>query len=79
MSSLKVKRTQNEHVDEGEYKAIVTNIEKRKGGRGDFFIWSFLVKDATNEGEALEGKITVTGLTSERFSEKSVLYKWARG
>ena len=79
--AMKIKKTQNVHVDEGKYKAVVANIEEKSGGKfddGTFYQWTFLVKNATNEDKPLEGKVRVTGLTSAKFSELSKLYKWAR-
>jgi hypothetical protein len=77
--ALKVKKTKAQHIDEGTYPAKIISIQKKSGGFGDYFIWTFLVKGATDDDEPLEGKIRVTGLTSGTFSSKSKLAKWCRG
>ena len=78
--ALKVKKSKTFHVDEGEYSAIVSNIEEKEGQHGQYFVWTFLVKGATHDGEPIDSKkVKVTGLTSDTFSTKSKLYKWAKG
>jgi len=76
--AMKVKKTEQQHVDEGEYKAVVSDIQEKEGKWGNYYIWTFMVKGATDDGEELGGKTKVTGLTSEVFSEGSKLCKWAR-
>ena len=76
--AMKVKKTEQVHVDEGEYKAVVADIQEKTGNWGKYYVWVFLVKGATDEGEKLPGKVKVTGLTSEVFSDGSKLCKWAK-
>ena len=76
--AMKVKKTEQQHVDEGEYKAVISDIQEKSGNWGKYYIWTFMVKGATDDGEELDGKIKVTGLTSEVFSEGSKLCKWAK-
>ena len=77
---LKVKKSKTFHVDEGEYTAIVSGIEEKEGKHGPYYIWKFMVKGATHDGEPIDSKkVIVTGLSSDTFSAKSKLYKWAKG
>jgi len=75
---MKVKKTEMQHVDEGEYKAVIADIQEKTGNWGKYYIWTFIVKGATDDGEEIDGKVKVTGLTSEVFSEGSKLCKWAK-
>lgn len=75
---MKIKKTKNTHIDEGVYKAVVSQIQEKQGNFGNFYIWTFLVKGAMNDEQPIEGVVKVTGLTSETFSENSKMYKWAR-
>jgi hypothetical protein len=56
---------------EGIYPAVVERLEPQTGSFGEYLRWNFMV--ATSKGEA----ITVTGLTSTIFNNRSKLYKWA--
>jgi uncharacterized protein YodC (DUF2158 family) len=75
---MKVKKTEQQHVDEGEYKAIISDIQEKTGNWGKYYVWIFIVKGATDDGEELEGKVKVTGLTSDVFSDGSKMCKWAK-
>jgi hypothetical protein len=76
--ALKVKKTQSLLIDEGDYIAVISMIQKQTHNRGDYYRWTFIVKDATKDDEPLEGIVKVTGLTSDSFSEQSNLGKWAK-
>jgi hypothetical protein len=76
--ALKVKKTQSLLIDEGDYIAVISTIQKQTSNRGDYYRWTFIVKDATKDDEPLEGIVKVTGLTSDSFSEQSNLGKWAK-
>lgn len=76
--ALKVKKTASVHVDEGEYKAIISNIDAKEGHYGTYYIWTFVLKGATSDGEPVDGICRLTGLTSDRLSSKSKMYKWAK-
>jgi len=75
---MKVKKTEQQHVDEGEYKAVIADIQEKSGNWGKYYIWVFIVKGATDDGEELAGKVKVTGLTSDVFSDGSKMCKWAK-
>jgi len=76
--AMKIKKSEMAHIDEGEYRAVVASIKENTGNWGKFYIWSFIVKDATEDGDELDGVTKVTGITSDVFSEGSKLYKWAK-
>lgn len=75
---LKVKKSQAVHIDEGEYTAVISQISQKDGKNGEYYLWTFLVKGATDDGEDLPGKVKVSGMTSDTFSENSKMYKWAK-
>jgi len=56
---------------EGIYPAVVDRLEPQTGNFGEYLRWNFMVP--TTKGEA----ITVTGLTSTIFNNRSKFYKWA--
>lgn len=56
---------------EGIFPAVVERLEVQTGQFGEYLRWSFLVP--TKQGEA----ITVTGLTSTIFNNRSKFYSWA--
>jgi len=76
--AMKVKKTEQQHIDEGEYKAVISDIQEKEGQYGTYYLWTFIVKNATDDGESLGKKTKATGLTSDIFSTNSKLCKWAK-
>lgn len=76
--ALRVKKTTAMHVDEGEYKAIVTGVQKSEGKFGEFVKWSFMIKDPMIDGEPVEESVRITGRTSLTLNPKSKLYVWCK-
>jgi hypothetical protein len=56
---------------EGIYPAVVERLELLNGTYGEYLRWSFMVP--TKQGEA----ISVSGLTSTIFNNRSKFYTWA--
>ena len=76
--ALKVKKTATAHIDEGEYTAVISGIQQKEGHFGNYYIWTFILKNALSEGSPVEGICKLTGLTSDKLSPKSKMYKWAK-
>lgn len=76
--ALRVKKTTTMHIDEGEYKAIVSGVQKSEGKFGEFVKWSFMVKDAMSDGDPIEEPVRITGRTSLTLNPKSKLYAWCK-
>jgi hypothetical protein len=71
------------HIDEGEYTAVIMDIQEKESENkkwGDtFLMWQFKVNNPTEDENPIDEEVTITGLTSTKFSEKSNLGKWLAG
>jgi len=66
-------------VDDGQYTATITSIERRtgKGGR-DFFSWDFKVDEPVRESELVDEEVTLRGTTPTGLKDKNILDTWLR-
>jgi hypothetical protein len=82
MGNLKVKKSASAgvHIDEGEYTAIVEGIQINKWEDGnESYGWTFKVKNATLDGDPVDGPVRIRSFASALLTPKSKLFKWAKG
>ncbi len=80
--SLKIKKSAGAgvHIDEGEYTAVIESIQPKKWeDGGESFSWAFKIKNATLDGDPIDGPVRVTALATAIFTPKSKLTKFAEG
>lgn len=80
--SLKVKKSASAgvHIDEGEYTAVVESIQLNKWEDGnESYGWTFKVKNATLDGDPVDGVVRIRSFASALLTPKSKLFKWAKG
>jgi outer membrane biosynthesis protein TonB len=71
-------------IDAGVYDAVVTGIKQQEGkpdrwGKADpYLMWIFkIAEEVTKNNEVVDLEVSVVGLTSMKFSDKSKLGKWS--
>jgi len=80
--SLKIKKSASAgiHIDEGEYIAVVEGIQIAKWEDGnESYGWTFKVKNATLDGDPVDGVVRIRSFASALLTPKSKLFKWAKG
>jgi hypothetical protein len=80
--SLKIKKTASAgvHIDEGEYTAFIEGIQLNKWEDGnESYGWTFKVKNATLDGDPVDGVVRLRSFASALLTSKSKLFKWAKG
>jgi hypothetical protein len=80
--SLKIKKSASAgiHIDEGEYIAVVEGIQINKWEDGnESYGWTFKVKNATLDGDPVDGVVRIRSFATAILTPKSKLFKWAKG
>jgi hypothetical protein len=80
--ALKIKKSASAgvHIDEGEYVAIIEEIKENKWEDGNVsYGWTFKVKDATLDGDPVDGVVRLRSFATALLTPKSKLFKWAKG
>jgi len=69
---MKIEQTVYEVLPAGQYPAKVVDVQEKQGNWGPFLKLMFEVEGGEHAG------MTITGVASAKFSNRSKLYKWVR-
>jgi hypothetical protein len=68
------------HIDDGEYTAVIEGIQLSKWEDGnESYGWTFKIKNATLDGDMVDGPVRIRSFASALLTPKSKLFKWAKG